>query len=215
MRACGGRENAPNLTAIVKPRVGILRFNGFSTFDDTRPVPDAFRKILGVRFYISDLEIAPNLTAIVKPRVGILRFNGFSTFDDTRPVPDAFRKILGVRFYISDLEGLIELVAGGGLIVVPSAPVMVRLADDAAHRKAMEGADFAVTDSAFMVLLWLVLTGERVRRITGLRLLRGLFGRGGFRGRGETGSGLNLLGYYPLYYPLLGVLPSFAISLPV
>src|ERR1022692_4648290 len=132
MRACGGRENAPNLTAIVKPRVGILRFNGFSTFDDTRPVPDAFRKILGVRFYISDLE------------------------------------------------------AGGGLIVVPSAPVMVRLADDAAHRKAMEGADFAVTDSAFMVLLWLVLTGERVRRITGLRLLRGLFGRGGFRGRGET-----------------------------
>jgi UDP-N-acetyl-D-mannosaminuronic acid transferase (WecB/TagA/CpsF family) len=131
-------------------------------------------------------ENGPNLTAIVKPRVRILLFHGFSYFDDTRPVPDAFRKILGVRFYISDLEGLINLVAGGGLIVVPSAPVMVRLADDEAHREAMEGADFAVTDSAFMVILWLLLTGERVRRITGLRLLRGLFSRGEFRGRGET-----------------------------
>src|ERR1039457_6773381 len=87
-------------------------------------------------------ENAPNLTAIVKPRVGILRFNGFSTFDDTRPVPDAFRKILGVRFYISDLEGLIELVAGGGLIVVPSAPVMVRLPGDAGPPKGKGGGGF-------------------------------------------------------------------------
>jgi UDP-N-acetyl-D-mannosaminuronic acid transferase (WecB/TagA/CpsF family) len=37
-----------------------------------------------------------------------------------------------------------------------------------------------------MVLLWLLRTGERVTRITGLRLLRGLFGRAGFRGKGDT-----------------------------
>lgn len=99
---------------------------------------------------------------------------------------DPFRKILGVRFYVADLEGLVELVAAGGLIVAPSAPVMARLADDEAHREAMEGADVAVTDSAFMVLLWLVLTGERVRRISGLRLLRALVGSGRFRRRGES-----------------------------
>lgn len=103
-----------------------------------------------------------------------------------RPVRDTFRTILGVRFYIADLEGLLDLVPGGGLIVVPSAPVMSRLAEDVAHRQALEGADFAVTDSAFMVLLWLLRTGERVTRITGLRLLRGLFARGGFKGMGET-----------------------------
>ena len=102
------------------------------------------------------------------------------------PVRDTFRTILGVRFYISDLEGLLDRVPGGGLIVVPSAPVMSRLVEDEAHRQALEGADFAVTDSAFMVLLWLLRTGERVTRITGLRLLRGLFARGDFRGRGET-----------------------------
>lgn len=102
------------------------------------------------------------------------------------PVRDNFRMILGVRFYIADLEGLLDLVPGGGLIVVPSAPVMTRLAEDPAHREALEGADFAITDSGFMVLLWLLRTGERVRRISGLRLLRGLFDRGDFRGRGET-----------------------------
>jgi UDP-N-acetyl-D-mannosaminuronic acid transferase (WecB/TagA/CpsF family) len=102
------------------------------------------------------------------------------------PVPVPFRQILGVRFYVSDLEGLLELIPGGGLIVVPSAPVMVRLVDDPAHREALEQADFAVTDSSLMVLLWLARTGERIRRISGLRLLRGLFAQGTFRGRGET-----------------------------
>jgi N-acetylglucosaminyldiphosphoundecaprenol N-acetyl-beta-D-mannosaminyltransferase len=102
------------------------------------------------------------------------------------PVRDTFRKILGVRFYISDLEGLLDLVPGAGLIVVPSAPVMTRLEEDPAHREALEGADFAVTDSAYMVLLWLLRTGERATRISGLRLLRGIFARREFRGRGET-----------------------------
>jgi N-acetylglucosaminyldiphosphoundecaprenol N-acetyl-beta-D-mannosaminyltransferase len=103
-----------------------------------------------------------------------------------RPVRDTFRKILGVRFYISDLEGLLDIIPGAGLVVVPSAPVMTRLAEDPFHRAALEGADFAITDSGYMVLLWLLRTGERIRRISGLRLLRGLFDRGGFRGRGET-----------------------------
>ena len=91
-----------------------------------------------------------------------------------------------MRFYIADLEGLLELVGRGGLIVVPSAPVMTRMADDPAHREALESADLAVTDSSYMVLLWLLRTGERVTRISGLRLLRGLFQGSGFRGQGDT-----------------------------
>jgi N-acetylglucosaminyldiphosphoundecaprenol N-acetyl-beta-D-mannosaminyltransferase len=87
---------------------------------------------------------------------------------------------------VADLEGLLDLVPGAGLIVVPSAPVMAGLAGDRAHREALEGADFAVTDSAYMVIVWLLRTGERVTRISGLRLLRGLFARGAFRGKGES-----------------------------
>jgi N-acetylglucosaminyldiphosphoundecaprenol N-acetyl-beta-D-mannosaminyltransferase len=101
-------------------------------------------------------------------------------------VRDAFRKILGVRFYISDLEGLLNRLPGAGLVVVPSAPVMVHLEDDPSHREALEGADFAITDSGFMVALWLLRTGERIRRISGLRLLRGLCARGRFKGQGES-----------------------------
>jgi UDP-N-acetyl-D-mannosaminuronic acid transferase (WecB/TagA/CpsF family) len=101
-------------------------------------------------------------------------------------VRDAFRKILGVRFYISDLEGLLDRLPGAGLVVVPSAPVMVHLEDDPAHREALEGADFAITDSGFMVGLWLLRTGERIKRISGLRLLRGLFARGLFKTQGES-----------------------------
>jgi UDP-N-acetyl-D-mannosaminuronic acid transferase (WecB/TagA/CpsF family) len=63
---------------------------------------------------------------------------------------------------------------------------MTRLAEDPAHRAALEGADFAITDSGYMVLLWLIRTGERIRRISGLRLLRGLLGGGAFRGAGQT-----------------------------
>lgn len=99
---------------------------------------------------------------------------------------DNFRKILGVRFYVADLEGLLDLVPGGGLIVAPSAPVMVRLAEDPAHREAMEGADIAVTDSALLVLFWLLCSGERAIRISGLRLLRALVSGGQFRGKADS-----------------------------
>jgi UDP-N-acetyl-D-mannosaminuronic acid transferase (WecB/TagA/CpsF family) len=115
-----------------------------------------------------------------------LLFLGIGSFDGIPFVWDPFRTILGVRFYNSDLEGLLRIVPGAGLIVAPSAPVMARLADDPAHREALEGADIAVTDSSYMVLLWLLRTGERLRRISGLRLLRGVLKAGRFQGSGDT-----------------------------
>jgi N-acetylglucosaminyldiphosphoundecaprenol N-acetyl-beta-D-mannosaminyltransferase len=96
-------------------------------------------------------------------------------------MPDEFRQILGLRFYVGDFAGLLDRTMAGGMIVVPSAPVLVDLADHPAHREALEHSDFAITDSAFMVLLWLVLQRERLPRISGLRYLRGLVGRPEFR----------------------------------
>jgi UDP-N-acetyl-D-mannosaminuronic acid transferase (WecB/TagA/CpsF family) len=101
-------------------------------------------------------------------------------------MPGEFRQILGIRFYVGGLEGLLNRVAGGGLIVVPSAPVLANLPFDPAHRAALLGSDFAITDSGYMILLWAVLKGERLRRISGLRLLRGLLGRPEFRAAGAT-----------------------------
>lgn len=87
---------------------------------------------------------------------------------------DDYRRILGVVFYIGPIEGLLERTMRGGLIVVPSAPVLVNLPVDAAHRLAIESSDLAVTDSGFMVLLWRLFTRERLIRISGLRYLRAL-----------------------------------------
>jgi hypothetical protein len=74
------------------------------------------------------------------------------------------RRILGVPFYIGDFAGLLTRTRQGGLIVVPSAPVLVSLADDPAHRAAVEGADLALTDSGFMVLLWRLFQHEKLPR---------------------------------------------------
>lgn len=87
---------------------------------------------------------------------------------------DHYRRILGVTFYVGPIEGLIERTMRGGLIVVPSAPVLVDLPKDAAHRTALETSDLAVTDSGFMVLLWRLFTRHKIIRTSGLRYLRAL-----------------------------------------
>ena len=84
-----------------------------------------------------------------------------------------FQYILGIRFFTGDFEDLIETCAGH-FVVVPSAPTLVELPTDPAYREAVEKSDFAITDSGFMVLLWKIFTGQRLTRISGLKLLRGL-----------------------------------------
>jgi len=96
------------------------------------------------------------------------------------------RKVLGLNFYDGDFAGLLDLTCRGGLVVVPSAPVLVNLTGDPAQREALLGSDFAITDSGFMVLLWLARRGERLPRISGLRFLRGLLARPEFREAGAT-----------------------------
>jgi UDP-N-acetyl-D-mannosaminuronic acid transferase (WecB/TagA/CpsF family) len=100
---------------------------------------------------------------------------------------DEFRQILGVRFYVGNLGGLLDRATNGaGLIVVPSAPVLSRMPDDSAHAEALVNCDFAITDSGLMVWLWLLLTGERLHRISGLRFLEALLGRPELRRPGAT-----------------------------
>lgn len=95
-------------------------------------------------------------------------------FADPLAVTRKFQYILGIKFFTGDLEGLLGLCAEGNFIVVPAAPKLVDLAADAAYREAVEKSDFAITDSGFMVLLWNILAGPRLSRISGLKLLRAL-----------------------------------------
>jgi UDP-N-acetyl-D-mannosaminuronic acid transferase (WecB/TagA/CpsF family) len=85
-----------------------------------------------------------------------------------------FQRILGINFFIGEMPELLELCAKGNFIVVPAAPALADLPTNAAYRESVEKSDFAITDSAFMVVLWKFLTGQSLRRISGLKLLRGL-----------------------------------------
>src|SRR5438270_3065730 len=86
--------------------------------------------------------------------------------------------ILGVRFFNGTVDQAVETMsANGGLLVVPAAPALVKLQSDEEYRRARASADMAIADSGAMVLIWKLLTGRRVERISGLKFLKRLIGR--------------------------------------
>jgi N-acetylglucosaminyldiphosphoundecaprenol N-acetyl-beta-D-mannosaminyltransferase len=90
-------------------------------------------------------------------------------------VPVRFQQILGIRFIVADAQEAIDKVSqDGGLVVVPAAPALKNLTHDKRYRDALLGADFAITDSALMVLLWNLLQGDRIPKLSGLKYLRTL-----------------------------------------
>jgi UDP-N-acetyl-D-mannosaminuronic acid transferase (WecB/TagA/CpsF family) len=84
-------------------------------------------------------------------------------------------QILGLSFFGGTSRDAVEAITRtGGLLVAPAAPSMVNFCRDPDYRRALLGADLALADSGFMVLLWKILTGERVPRISGLEHMKRL-----------------------------------------
>jgi UDP-N-acetyl-D-mannosaminuronic acid transferase (WecB/TagA/CpsF family) len=99
---------------------------------------------------------------------------------------DSLRRILGIPFYIGTLEGLLSRTLQGGLIVVPSAPVLVDMQTSDSLRQALQDSDLALTDSGFLVLLLRWFKRQRLPRISGLRYLRALLVMPEFRAAGAA-----------------------------
>jgi len=87
--------------------------------------------------------------------------------------PD-FRHILGIRFLNGTTDEAVSIAMRGGLIVAPSAPVLLALKDDPVHRTAVANSGLAITDSGLMVLLWKLMTGDTIKRVSGLAYLKRL-----------------------------------------
>lgn len=83
-----------------------------------------------------------------------------------------FRRILGIDFYCGDVQGAIDRMRSGGLLVVPAAPALKDLATNGPYREALLNSDLAITDSAFMVLIWNLVRRDHIRRLSGLEYLR-------------------------------------------
>jgi N-acetylglucosaminyldiphosphoundecaprenol N-acetyl-beta-D-mannosaminyltransferase len=89
-----------------------------------------------------------------------------------------FRQILGVKFFDGSVNEAADIMCNrGGLLVVPAAPALVNIRYDEAYRMALLEADLAIADSGFMVLLWRILRGQKVARISGLSYLKCLLGK--------------------------------------
>lgn len=87
----------------------------------------------------------------------------------------AYQNILGIRFFTGSAEEAVQIGMQGGLVVVPAAPALVELQTNAQYREAVYNADLAITDSGLMVLIWQMLTGKKLTRVSGLKYLKLLF----------------------------------------
>lgn len=86
-----------------------------------------------------------------------------------------YRSILGVRFFTGTAaQSVQQMKIKGGLLVVPAAPALKDLPTHSDYREALVAADLAITDSMLMVLVWNLLHGDKIRRVSGLEYLRAL-----------------------------------------
>jgi len=91
---------------------------------------------------------------------------------------DRTSQILGIPFFNGNVDEAVGLMCHhGGFLVAPSGTCFARLPEDETYRRAVLAADLAIADSGLMVVLWRLLRGENVQRISGLKYLKRLLGR--------------------------------------
>ncbi len=96
-------------------------------------------------------------------------------------------KILGIDFFHGTAREAVERMRRrGGLLVVPAAPALKDLDTRPEYREALVSADMALTDSAFMVMIWNRLERSHIRRLSGLEYLRELLMHEDVRKQGNT-----------------------------
>lgn len=104
----------------------------------------------------------------------------------TTATEPSFEQILGVCFINTSVADAVNhSFEHGGYTVVPAAPALAQIDRDRDYARALLEADLAIADSGFMVLLWRVLRGRRLARISGLRYLLALLDNTSLR---ETGA---------------------------
>ena len=104
----------------------------------------------------------------------------------TQEPPATSHRILGIDFFDGSAHAAIALMRSGGLLVIPAAPALKDLDRNLDYRDALLNADLAITDSAFMVLIWNRLQSTPIKRLSGLEYLRELLLEPDVRQPGNT-----------------------------
>ncbi len=105
----------------------------------------------------------------------------------TLPASGSHHRILGIDFFDGSARHAIDIMRdNGGLLVVPAAPALKDLDCNLDYRESLLNADLAITDSAFMVLVWNRIQTRQVKRLSGLQYLRELLFEPDVRQCGNT-----------------------------
>jgi UDP-N-acetyl-D-mannosaminuronic acid transferase (WecB/TagA/CpsF family) len=104
----------------------------------------------------------------------------------TQAATSPTHRILGIDFFDGTASAAIEIMRNGGLLVIPAAPALKDLDRDLDYRESLLNADLAITDSAFMVLIWNCLQSTPIKRLSGLEYLRKLLLEPDLRQPGNT-----------------------------
>ena len=100
---------------------------------------------------------------------------------------EVFLQILGVKFFTGNASQAVDrMVCDGGLLVAPAAPALKDLESNRGYREALLQADLAITDSAFMVMIWNHIGRDTIPRVSGLAYLRAFLSRPEIREPGAT-----------------------------
>src|SRR5438552_14302959 len=82
-------------------------------------------------------------------------------------------RVLGISFFNGTAAQAVEHLKGtGGLAVMPASPALIKLNYDTEYRLALQKADLALADSGLLVLLWRLVSGRRLRKISGITYLK-------------------------------------------
>lgn len=100
--------------------------------------------------------------------------------------PAPTRRILGIDFHAGTPAEALQRALCGGLVVVPSAPVLVNATVEPATLAALLESDLALTDSGLMVLYWNLTRGDSLRRLSGLEYLKLLLAEKSLRAPGAV-----------------------------
>jgi N-acetylglucosaminyldiphosphoundecaprenol N-acetyl-beta-D-mannosaminyltransferase len=102
------------------------------------------------------------------------------------PVEVPREKILGVRFFCgSAAEAVEHFLHASGYMVVPASPALIKLRYDEEYRRALQNADLALADSGLLVALWRIVTGRKLKKVSGIAYLRCLLERDDIRSAGN------------------------------
>ena len=188
-----------HLRSFVKPGItGLAQVRGFR--GEVQAVADIRHRLESDISYIEDWRLVLDVAIIFRTALQVVLVAGNRFFRKVRgPLPapapafsaDAqgaesgaaesyspayfrrdYRQILGLRFFVGSAAQAVQIGMEGGLVVAPAAPMLLALEDDPAHRAAVLGSDLLLTDSGLLVLLWKLMTGESVTRVSGLEYLQ-------------------------------------------